>query len=598
MFRLLFYTSTVTAILALILIPVATLAEEDQAQIELHRSRGPVGTDICMNGEGFEPCSQVVISFKTKDNIVQEAETDEAGCFDAGFTVEECTVGTYWVWATGMESEGTAYFTVESNMLINKTDGRVGDEITISGTGFAAEKLVFIYFGDSEIGSSETDVNGSFTTVTFNVPKIPYGEYTIEAEDASMNSDTASFFILPSASLNLKSGIVGIEITVSGTGFAAEKDVTIYFDDDKVGIGRTGVTGTFADATFRLPRSCNGRHAVKAEDADHNSDTKFFSTEQSINLHPKLRSVGIKVTISGTGFRANKNITMIFDGEEVANEPTDRNGSFTSTFIVPFRPNGVYYDIKASDGTNVAYADVVIETSASLRETSGYVGMEVGIDGASFAPNKIVIIKYDGTEVATATISNDGSFSASFIVPNSAQGNHTVTATDGTNTVELIFIVESTAPPVPELALPPSGSKTNPQTYFDWSNVEDISGVTYTIQVASNATFADPVLTKQDLTNSEYTITMEEKLTRIKETPYYWRVRAIDGASNIGNWSTPRSFYIRYSFAMPPWTKYSLTGLGIVLFSFLGFYVMRKVLYHGSQEQLLEQGESEIMDIA
>ena len=82
MFRLLLYVLAVTAILALIMVPVPALAEETEAQIDLHQSRGPVGTDLCMNGRGFEPDSEVVIAFKTKDNIVQTTYTDETGCFN------------------------------------------------------------------------------------------------------------------------------------------------------------------------------------------------------------------------------------------------------------------------------------------------------------------------------------------------------------------------------------------------------------------------------------------------------------------------------------------------------------------------------------
>jgi len=603
MFKLSLYILAVAAILALIIMPIPASAEET-AKIELQPSKGPVGTKVHITGEGFEAETKIVISFKTKDNKLGEVDTDEEGCFDTCFTVEECPVGVYGVWATGVSEgktvEASSLFTVVPEITLSKSSGYVGDEITVTGTGFAAEKAVTIYFDNAKVKVSKTNAKGTFGEFTLQIPKSYGGKHTIKAVDADKNSDSASFSIKQLISINPKSGPIGTKVTIGGTGFAAKKDITIYFDEDKVGESKTDAAGTFANVSFHIPRSYNGKHTIKAKDTDRNFDNAFFSTTQSISLNPKLRSVGTKVTISGTGFKANSDVITIFDGEQVASDSTDRNGSFTGTFIVPLRPNGIYYNIKASDGTNVAYADCTIGTSASLSKTSGHVGMKLDINGASFSPNETVTVNYDKIKVATATINSDATFSASFIVPKIAHGDHTITATDGTNTIELVFTVESTPPPVPELVLPESGSKTEGQAYFDWNNVEDPSGVTYTLQVASNATFPNPsVLSKKGLTNSEYTIAAEEQLKPTeKKAPYYWRVRAIDSASNVGKWSTPRSFYVGHSFAMPPWTKHSLIGLGIVLFSFLGFYAGRSIFYHRFRKQPLEQGENEVGNIA
>jgi hypothetical protein len=54
---------------------------------------------------------------------------------------------------------------------------------------------------------------------------------------------------------------------------------------------------------------------------------------------------------------------------------------------------------------------------------------------------------------------------------------------------------------------------------------------------------------EKKLTGSEYTLTREEKLAAVKrESPYYWSVKAIDGAANESEWSAPGSFYV----AAPP----------------------------------------------
>jgi hypothetical protein len=88
------------------------------------------------------------------------------------------------------------------------------------------------------------------------------------------------------------------------------------------------------------------------------------------------------------------------------------------------------------------------------------------------------------------------------------------------------------------------------------------------------------MLEKKNLTDSEYPITKEERLKSVsKKAPYYWRVKAIDGASNESRWSDARSFYVGFYFVMPQWAIYTLFGIGALLFGFLGFWVGRKTAY-------------------
>ena len=89
------------------------------------------------------------------------------------------------------------------------------------------------------------------------------------------------------------------------------------------------------------------------------------------------------------------------------------------------------------------------------------------------------------------------------------------------------------------------------------------------------------ILEKKGLTDSEYTVTEEEKLLKLTqyERPYVWRVRAIDGASNEGEWSDYHSFYIAPAQAklLPPpsqsgrpgWLRYLGIGLAAAGVGFL-----------------------------
>jgi len=691
MYKFLSSILVVAEILVLTTMPISVLADESEkieAQIELQPSIGPVGTEICMTGEGFDTNTEIVISFKTKDNkVVEGVKTDEEGCFRVCFTLEDCPVGIYGVWASWVAGDVSkdlnSLFTIIPGITLNKSSGYVHDEITVSGTGFAAQKDITIYFDNDKVATSKTNDDGTFPNTNFYLPKSHGGKHIIKAKDNSKNSDSASFNIKQSISLNPKSGPTSTKANIYGTGFAIEKKIIVYFDNDKVAENKTDAKGGFTDLTFHIPRSCNGEHTIKVEDTDHNSASSSFSTLQSISLNPKSGPPGTKVTITGTGCAASSNVAIIFDGEQVASEGSDTNGSFITVFDVPLRPNGVYYNIKASDGTNTAHAEFTIMSGISLSKNNGYVGMGLDINGANFPANEIIVIKYDDITITEATTTDEGTFSAHFNVPKSSHGDHSITATDGINTIKFIFTMESTPPPVPQLLLPEDADKIEAQIYLDWGDVEDPSSVTYTFQIASDADFTKVVLTKNGLTASEYTLTNDEKLAQnttgllyywrvsaidgasnesewsasrsfvgptppsvpllllpedaykvaaqtdfdwkdveglsnvtytfqisynatfdqplltkkglpaseytltnseklaqtAKETPYYWRVRAIDSASNASEWSASRSFYVGFSFNMPPWTKYILTGLGTLLLLFLCFLGGRYLLY-------------------
>jgi phosphodiesterase/alkaline phosphatase D-like protein len=108
---------------------------------------------------------------------------------------------------------------------------------------------------------------------------------------------------------------------------------------------------------------------------------------------------------------------------------------------------------------------------------------------------------------------------------------------------------------------------------FQWSAVTDSSGVTYTLQIATDATFTKLVLEKKGLTSAEYTLTKDEKLSSVsKDTPYYWRVKAIDGASNESAWASAGSFYVGFFFTQTT-LIYILIGIGAVILILLAFWL-------------------------
>jgi hypothetical protein len=146
-----------------------------------------------------------------------------------------------------------------------------------------------------------------------------------------------------------------------------------------------------------------------------------------------------------------------------------------------------------------------------------------------------------------------------------------------------IVTLDTTAPPKPSLQSPANGEKTSDTTpTFDWSDVSDPSGANYSLQMDDNADFSSPIISKEELAQSTYTLAEGEALSK---GTYYWRVKAVDGAGNTAGWTDSFSFTEkkgeRGACGCSSGTKTSTSelsiGLGIIGFCWgTGFYFVKR----------------------
>jgi len=278
--------------------------------------------------------------------------------------------------------------------------------------------------------------------------------------------------------------------------------------------------------------------------------------------------MGDQIIVTGTGFDAGSVMNMRLGTTPVGSTVTDADGSFSDTYNIPQLEVGSY-NLNASDGTNMASLVFEITTSFDISPTSGYVGSMLAVKGGGY--NGLVTIDYDDVTVATVIAGANGSFSTTFIVPASVHGIHIVTVSDKTATLQTTYSMESTPPPVPSGLTPTTLIRENSRPTFTWQGVSDPSGVSYHLQIASDASFNTIILEKEDLVSTQYVVPKEERLQATsKESPYYWRIKAVDLALNESQWSTPDTFYVSF---IAEWLKYTLIGLGSVVAAILIFWM-------------------------
>jgi hypothetical protein len=115
---------------------------------------------------------------------------------------------------------------------------------------------------------------------------------------------------------------------------------------------------------------------------------------------------------------------------------------------------------------------------------------------------------------------------------------------------------------------------------FAWGTVYDPSEpVSYSFQIAKTRDFQQPLLEEDNLSVTQFNLTKAEELLPNRQyTSYYWRVRATDGASNVGAWSAAVPFRVEPSGTLPQWANYLLLGIGVLLVLVMSVRILIGVL--------------------
>ena len=203
------------------------------------------------------------------------------------------------------------------------------------------------------------------------------------------------------------------------------------------------------------------------------------------------------------------------------------------------------------------------------------------IAGTGFQNSAAVTVTYDGVKVSSGNTGTNGLFVTSpFLVPVSTHGAHTIIVTDGINTENVTFTVESIPPGVPQPLVPLMGATIKSPYIFQWNAVTDPSApVTYELQIATSQDFATGsiILDKTGIKESQYKLTDTEALQLSGNVPtYYWRERATDAASNASAWTGAAQFLVAKPFKFTGWPLYVSIVVGAIVFFLLGLWAGRR----------------------
>ncbi len=532
--------------------------------LTLNLSQGTVGTIVSIPNAYAYGAGAYQLYWGEADQLIGQGEIKK----DTGaisFTVPEAARGKHKVTLKVAGDYFASEFTVIPSISLSADKGTVGSNLTISGRGFNGNEtgIRVIYDGSPVETGIGANNKGSWQS-TIKVPASSSGQHTIDAEGTTPATgvEDRAFTIVPRIEISPTSGWVGTVIGIAGSGFASgETNIKVTYDGLTVKTGIAADTKGSWQSSFSIPTSAKGSHEINAFGAvtSEVSVTKVsFSVSPGIKLQPASGylggaiHVGDSLWVSGVGFEANEaGIKVTFDGTLVAsNIIADAKGSWTDRLEVPPGTRGEHTIDASGEVTkagDITAAIIIVSPKIEMNPTSGAIGSEITVRGTGFAGNQIITISFDGAKVASGTATDTkGNFIASFKIPKGKAGEQTVTVTDPTASVfSAKLTVESTPPPTPQLISPEAGSEFGfigkTTVAFDWSDVDDPSGVYYVLELSPSADFSGVVIHKPDLTTSEYTLTEKEALGKGN---YYWRVKAVDNAENESDWTSGQLFKV------------------------------------------------------
>jgi hypothetical protein len=459
----------------------ATFTVSPSVKISPEEAEGPVGTNVTLNGYGFDASQNIQVSFL--GTIIETATSNTVGSWNVSYAIAPTPAGGYTfgiqakegtVWVTWVSK----YFKVTPQITVTPSSAKVGQTIEVDGTGFASdeENIKVTFNGEVKKEKIFADVDGSWST-TITVPPLQTGRYIIDASGESTRARDvldATLTVIPGILVDPISAYVGDDITVAGGGFAPrETGIKVYFDGRVV--TSTTITANISGcwkSSFILGASTAGSHIVSASgDITQPAVTNTLTTlTKIVELSPIEGVPGDSVTLTGSGFDGNSKLTVTVNG------------------IVAPGEDGQPLDVRTQTNGNVV---------ATFRVPKGI----------------------------------------------STVGNKTVEVTDeGGATASTGFTVEKKVLTAPQPISPEKDSKLRSgEITFRWGGITGGSNVTYILQISDSPDIATYVQRITDIETPTYALPKEDALP---QGTYYWWVKAVDNYDNESLWSSPSSFTV------------------------------------------------------
>ena len=344
--------------------------------ITISPAEAAFGDSATVEGKGFANAeSSIKVTYDDTD-METGISASSKGSWDATFSVPSSAKGEHTVDASGSTTEAgdvpDVTLTVTPKISLSPASGGVGTSVTVSGTGFGKEEggiRVTYDAADAKTGAS-ADSKGSWK-ITFLVPSSIQGVHTIDASGVATTADEVpdvTFFVSAAVKVKPESGYVDDSITIDGCGFGGnESGITVTLDGTVIKSDLAANSEGCWTTSLAIPACAGGTHFVDAYSAstaaNDVADAKLTVLSKVV-IEPAEGHVGCDITVTGTGFGINKELTIKYDTVAVATKlTTDASGNFEASLEVPRSTGGGHNVIAADAGGTSASAVFTMETT-------------------------------------------------------------------------------------------------------------------------------------------------------------------------------------------------------------------------------------------
>jgi len=346
--------------------------------------------------------------------------------------------------------------------------------------------------------TTTTDAAGDLT-FNFTVPNgLEAGVHTIVIDTGTNSGAEAKDITITGAVLSVTpaSVVPNQTVTVIGSGYSNSATINVASDASIISIGGStadlkaassssisdkfnegkaaGITtdnGGNWSASLIIPTNSttvnDGDHELKIKDAGgRDGKVNLTLAERTITLSPTESRLGSTITVTGAGYPADNtktgaettpavSIQYIVGSttNTVATLTPDASGNISGTFTVPLSAtipstNSVrsQFTIPGTSTTvTTATTHEIPKADMSMSATSGPSGTNITVTGSGFkAHSTVSTLELGGIDVRPAPVpatGDDGSFTATILVPQLNNGAHTVKATVSSTTASGTFTV-------------------------------------------------------------------------------------------------------------------------------------------------------------
>ncbi|MBI4318022.1 MAG: hypothetical protein HY675_05995 [Chloroflexi bacterium] len=330
------------------------------------------GSTIGITGSGFDPGATVDLSVELQAGKLPMdigfSQVDQGGGFGGvSFSVpEDFNAGSYKVMAK--QHDGKKSATAEGNVVaaspavkLGTQVGKAGDQVTVSGKGFAPREKVKVFFNSlasEPVAQLEADGGGGIGRVSVRVPFGPVGDNSfIFVGETSQAPVTANFLLLtfyPTATISEYAAKADTTLTFSGSGFGPGERVVVYLNGPggtPLAVVQADEQGAFNNAgSFTIPFQLKSKNMLVfvGERTQTAVTTGFDVLPYTPYAEPSTYGgqPGTAVTFYGQGFARNEVVRVYVGrgqgnpGKHVACFKTDEFGSIIGGSALYTIPGG------------------------------------------------------------------------------------------------------------------------------------------------------------------------------------------------------------------------------------------------------------------